>query len=117
MLFASLRQSVHWRYDGRLASYTGSIQKPIVGAACDRHTLRLLARQTFNSMTPSSSRRGFALTAMTSIFLPLIALLLALPAHAQTPPLQSKPACTAPAAGNPGNACAGNPINLITGNK
>ncbi|NDP61017.1 MAG: hypothetical protein GZ090_16860, partial [Oxalobacteraceae bacterium] len=68
-------------------------------------------------MTPSSSRHGFALTAMTSIFLPLIALLLALPAHAQTTPLQSKPACTAPAAGNPGNACAGNPINLITGNK
>jgi YD repeat-containing protein len=61
-------------------------------------------------------------TAMTSIFnllraLLTVALLSALPAHAQTTPLQSKPACTAPAAGNPGNACAGNPINLITGNK
>ena len=39
-------------------------------------------------------------------------LVTALPAHAQ-----SKAHCTAPTAGNPGNACAGNPINLITGNK
>ncbi|WP_344761543.1 DUF6531 domain-containing protein, partial [Actimicrobium antarcticum] len=44
----------------------------------------------------------------------LMALLAAFPVHAQNKQTRQ---CTAPTAGNPGVACAGNPINLITGNK
>ncbi|MFT5589665.1 MAG: hypothetical protein ACI9ZF_001842, partial [Bradyrhizobium sp.] len=76
-------------------------------------------------MTLLSSPHGFALLARASIFQAIrrLCMLLAMvvigafPANAQSSQPQSKAQCTAPTAGNPGNACAGNPINLITGNK